>query len=65
MALTDKEIISIMESSKSKKEWNKNCKRVKMSYGGRFPYWWFDDMIKSGLLDELKLKWECVNERSY
>ncbi len=57
MALSKIEIISIMKSSNSKYEWNKNCKRVKMSYGGRFPRWWFAEMIESGLLDELKLEW--------
>jgi len=65
MALSKEEIISFMESSESKSEWNFNCKRVKKSYNGRFPKWWFAEMIESGLLAELKIKWEWNNERTY
>jgi hypothetical protein len=58
MAHSKEDLIRIMESSNSKKEWNKNCKRVKMSCGGRFPKWWYREILVSGIFDNVKLNWE-------
>lgn len=58
MAHSKEDLIQIMESSNSKYEWNKNCKRVYDSCGGKRPKWWYKEILASGLYTNVKLNWE-------
>ncbi len=46
--MTELEVISLMEGSKSDQEWDDNCDVVKERCGG-YPTWWFRAIILSGL----------------
>lgn len=46
------EVIALMRSSKSEREWNDNCTKVKTACGG-YPSWWFATIVSSGLAGEV------------
>lgn len=45
--MTRDEVIKLMESSESTRDWNANCDRVKAACGG-YPNWWFEEFLLSG-----------------
>lgn len=58
--MTQDEVMALMESSKSDKEWNDNCEIVKRAHGGGYPDWWFTVMIMDGKISEISSKWEST-----
>ena len=50
--MTEKEVVALMESSKTSKEWNKNCDIVKAKCGG-YPSFWFAAILLSGLANRV------------
>lgn len=48
---------ALMSSSRSEEEWNSNCDKVK-SANGDYPYWWYGEIVLSGLLDDVYKKWQ-------
>ena len=54
--MNEKEVVALMESSKSEAEWNANCDKVKAACGG-YPDYWFGSIIGSGLLALTMAKW--------
>lgn len=38
--MTEQEVIDLMESSKSAREWEDNCDKVKDACGGYPGFWW-------------------------
>jgi hypothetical protein len=55
--MTNIEVVDLMKSSESADEWNKNCDKVRASFRGEYPDWWYQTMILSGLLDNCAKKW--------
>ena len=51
------DVCDLMASSRSEKEWNSNCSKVKAEFGGTYPEFWFKEVIQSGLLSRTQLKW--------
>ncbi len=49
-------VIALMSSSKSEREWNDNCDKVKKVNGG-YPSFWYDAIILSGILANTSAKW--------
>lgn len=49
--MTRQEVVSLMESSETPAEWNKNCQIVKDAHGGEYPLYWFEAIIMSGVCD--------------
>ncbi len=49
---------ALMESSKSEKEWNANCDKVKAACGG-YPVFWWAEIIQSGLCARVQMAWEA------
>lgn len=47
--MTEEEVVSLMESSKTESEWNENCDEVKKRCGG-YPSFWFQAIVMSGLM---------------
>ena len=57
MKLTTKEgVKELMQSSKSEKEWNSNCDKVKAANNG-YPSFWFAEVVMSGLMDKTARTW--------
>lgn len=55
--MSQDEVIALMESSKSRDEWNANADIVKASCGG-YPSWWYAVIVLSGLLGRVSREWE-------
>lgn len=47
---------ALMTSSKSEKEWNDNCDKVKAANAG-YPEFWFATIIMSGLAARTQSNW--------
>ena len=43
------EIVDLMKSSKTEKEWNENCNKVKRAHHGKYPDCWFELIISKGI----------------
>ena len=50
------EVIALMESSKSDREWNANCDKVKEACNG-YPDYWYSAIVLSGLCDRVSAKY--------
>lgn len=55
--MNKEEVVKLMESSKNEVEWNNNCDKVKESYDGEYPDFWYDAIIISGVFNETKKDW--------
>jgi hypothetical protein len=49
------EVVKLMESSKSEKEWNDNCDKVKRACGD-YPSFWYSSIILSGVANRTMAK---------
>jgi len=47
------EVVALMESSKTPREWDANCRKVKAAHGGKYPPCWYEAIIASGLADRV------------
>jgi hypothetical protein len=56
--MSGKEVIALLETSKCEKEWNFNCNKVKESFGGRYPGFWYEVVIMSGLAYKVSKRWK-------
>ena len=54
--MTEKEVIILMNSSKSQAEWNANCDKVNKACEG-YPDFWYKAIILSGLCDKVSKIW--------
>jgi len=50
------QVVELMKSSKSEREWNANCDKVKKACGG-YPGFWFRAIILSGVLAQTQASW--------
>lgn len=55
--MSEDEVIKLMKSSKTEKEWNDNCDKVKDAFGGNYPSFWFFEILLSGLANEIMSTW--------
>lgn len=59
--MTQNEVVALMESSNSEKEWDDNCDKVKRAFatGGRpgYPGFWFAAILASGVASRTSSKW--------
>ena len=56
------EVVALMESSRSSQEWTDNCLRVKAAHGGRYPAFWYEAVLLSGLARRTMAKYGCADE---
>ena len=47
--MTEQEVIELMLESKSEKEWNANCDKVKSTLNGQYPSFWYKSIILSAV----------------
>jgi hypothetical protein len=55
--MTESEVLDLMWSSKSEQEWNANCDHIKKLHGGAYPSFWFENIIRSGVLKKVAARW--------
>jgi hypothetical protein len=55
--MTQEQVVALMKSSKSEREWNSNCDKVKEAFGG-YPHFWYSAVVESGLLAETRQRWQ-------
>lgn len=46
--MTAEQVVQLMASSRTEKEWDANCDKVKQDWHG-YPEFWFHEIIMSGL----------------
>jgi hypothetical protein len=46
---TIKGVVALMESSKTRAEWNANCDAVKTANGRDYPDFWYQEIVESGI----------------
>jgi hypothetical protein len=54
--MTKKEVVNLMNSSRSELEWNNNCDIVKEKCNG-YPHYWYFEIVLSGLMNNVKKSW--------
>lgn len=52
--MTKEQVVELMSSSKSEKEWNDNCDKVKKACGG-YPSFWYSAVILGGVLAQAQM----------
>lgn len=53
LRMTQTQVVNLMRSSRSEREWNENCGRVKAACGG-YPDFWYATIIQGGILVRAK-----------
>ena len=51
--MTESEVVELMRTSGSQREWNANCDRVKAAFGGQYPAFWFAVIVMSGIAGQM------------
>jgi len=54
--MSENEVVELMKSSKSEKEWNANCNLVKSKCGG-YPSFWYGAIVISGVASKTAATW--------
>lgn len=54
--MNEQEVIELMETSKSAREWDDNCDKVKAACDG-YPEFWWTTMIQSGRGNKIATQW--------
>ena len=52
------DVRDLMASSKSEKEWNENCDKVKTANDGKYPSPWYFEIILGGVLTTAQSNWK-------
>ena len=55
--MKEQEVIDLMASSNSEKEWNDNCDIVKEAFNG-YPSFWYPAILVGGVMAAAKVSWE-------
>ena len=50
--------VALMRNSRSEKEWDDNCDKIKAANNGNYPEWWNEKIISSGIAAETQLLWK-------
>lgn len=51
--MTKTEVINLLKTSKNSSDWNSNCEIIKKAHNNGYPNYWFQEVILSGLCDEI------------
>ena len=54
MSMTILEVQLLMLSSKTEKEWNNNCDKVKKEFNG-YPEWWYKEIVGSSIAKAMQM----------
>jgi len=44
------DVVTLMQSSKTEKEWSTNCDKVRSANGGGYPQFWYAAIVLSGVM---------------
>ncbi len=55
--MSETEVVELMKSSRSEKEWNDNCDKVKKKCGG-YPDFWYSAIVQSRLAVKMQTYFE-------
>lgn len=54
--MSEQEVVDLMKSSKSEKEWNAGCDKVQSACGG-YPSFWYKAIVLSGIASKTAATW--------
>jgi hypothetical protein len=52
--MNQEQVVALMKTSRTEKEWNDNCDKVKAACNG-YPSFWYGAIVVSGLMREISL----------
>jgi hypothetical protein len=52
----ESDVVTLMSSSKSEKEWNANCNKVETANNG-YPSYWYQAIVLSGVMSITSYEW--------
>lgn len=55
--MSPEELVSLMRSSASEEEWNRNTDIVKARFNGDYPPFWFGSIVVSGVMNDTRRTW--------
>lgn len=61
--MSESEVVTLMESSRSEREWNANCDKVKAACGG-YPEFWWSAIQVSGVAARVQRSWSATERRT-
>jgi hypothetical protein len=54
--MTQQQVIDLMSSATSERDWNDKCDQVKAAFNG-YPSFWYSAIILSGLASKVQANW--------
>lgn len=54
------ETIELLRATKNEAEWNDVCDRVKASFDGKYPSWWYREIIMGGVCSNTAITIDIV-----
>lgn len=51
--MDQEQVVKLMKSATSGTDWNEKCDQVKSSWRGKYPSFWYQAIIASGLADNV------------
>jgi hypothetical protein len=54
---SEKDVVTLMRLSRNEEEWNANCDKVKAANNNDYPQFWYNAIVRSGVVVETKEKW--------
>lgn len=58
------EVVTLLESAKTADEWNASVVRIIKGYNGRYPHWWIETVIESGLMERVSKRLDAGTRSS-
>jgi hypothetical protein len=56
------EVLDLMMGSSSEQQWNDKCTKVKVAFDGKYPDFWFKEIIQSGVAGWVQNSWREVDK---
>jgi hypothetical protein len=51
--MTRQELVDFMKQTVDRNDWRARCDYVKRHHGNQYPDFWYEEIIRSGLMDEI------------
>lgn len=62
--MDETQVVELMKSSETEKEWEENCETVYKACGGGYPSFWYKAVILSGVCRQTSAKWGGTDQVS-
>lgn len=56
------DVVALLKTSLSPEIWADNLKLIRDANGGDYPDFWYEAVVRSGLIDRICMKWDIEGE---